>query len=262
MPLETTADAGFAAAFSRGLLDPARAPPADVVGPRGKAAARRYAVYRNNVTVGLIEALAVIYPAVQRLVGPDFFRAMARLHLRATPPTSPLLFEYGRDFPAFIEDFEHAQEMPWLADVARLERVWLDAYHAADAAPLAQARFAAIPPDRLGGVTFAAHPGARVLRSPYPAVSIFVINRSDTPVPPLRSGEAEDALVTRPEAEVVVRRLAPGEAVLFTRLLDGESLAAAVGATLEDASGFDLSAGLASVIESGAFTEIAPGDPS
>ena len=28
---------------------------------------------------------------------------MARFHVRATPPTSPLLFEYGRDFPDFIE---------------------------------------------------------------------------------------------------------------------------------------------------------------
>jgi len=45
----------------------------------------------------------------------------------ATPPTSPLLFEYGRDFPAFIEGYEHAQDMPWLADTARIERAWLDA---------------------------------------------------------------------------------------------------------------------------------------
>ena len=45
----------------------------------------------------------------------EFFRAMARFHVRATPPTSPLLFEYGRGFPAFIEGYEHAQGMPWLA---------------------------------------------------------------------------------------------------------------------------------------------------
>ena len=74
---------------------------------------------------------------------------MARFHVRATPPTSPLLFEYGRDFPDFIARYEHARAMPWLADVARIERAWLDAYHAADAEPLAPAALAAIPPDRL-----------------------------------------------------------------------------------------------------------------
>ena len=72
----------------------------------------------------------------QRITGVDFFRAMARFHIRATPPTSPLLFEYGRDFPDFIETYEYARAMPWLADIARIERAWLDAYHAADAGPL------------------------------------------------------------------------------------------------------------------------------
>ena len=123
----------FAAAFARGLTDPARATPEDVVGPRGKAAIKRYNVYRNNVTVSLIDALAATYPAVQRITGVEFFRAMARFHVRAMPPTSPLLFEYGREFPAFIEGYEPAQDMPWLADTARIERAWLDAYHAADA---------------------------------------------------------------------------------------------------------------------------------
>src|SRR5437016_5251965 len=114
--------ANFAAPFATALADPARAIPVDVVGPRGKAAIQRYNVYRNNVTVSLIDALAAIYPAVQRITGVEFFRAMARFHVRATPPTSPLLFEYGRDFPAFIEGYEYAQDMPWLGDTARIER--------------------------------------------------------------------------------------------------------------------------------------------
>src|SRR6202007_1114597 len=97
------------------LIDPTRPTPVGVTGPRGKAAIKRYNVYRNNVTVSLIDALAAIYPAVQRITGVEFFRAMAPFYRAATPPTSPLLFEYGRDFPAFIEGYEPAQDMPWLA---------------------------------------------------------------------------------------------------------------------------------------------------
>src|ERR1700748_1281019 len=126
----------YAAAFAPGLIDPAIEAPRDVVAAPGKGAVKRYNVYRNNVTVSLIDALAAIYPAVQRITGADFFRAMARFHVRATPPTSPLLFEYGRDFPAFIQSYEYAEPMPWLADIARVERAWLDAYHAEDAASL------------------------------------------------------------------------------------------------------------------------------
>ena len=110
---------GYAAGFTPALLDPEREPPAIVSGPNGKAAGKRYNVYRNNITVSLINALAAAFPAAQRITGVDFFRAMARFHVRATPPTSPLLFEYGHDFPDFIERYEYAQPMPWLADVAR-----------------------------------------------------------------------------------------------------------------------------------------------
>ena len=81
-PKEQNVQPSFAAVFAQGLMDPARATPVDVVGPRGKAAIKRYNVYRNNVTVSLINALASTYPAVQRITGVEFFRAMARFHSR------------------------------------------------------------------------------------------------------------------------------------------------------------------------------------
>lgn len=156
--LEKPCRASFADRFAPALTDPTRSTPIGVIGPHGKGAVSRYNVYRNNVTVSLIDALAAIYPAVQRITGNEFFRAMARFHVRATPPTSPLLSEYGRDFPAFIASYEYAQAIPWLADVARIERAWLDAYHAADAFPLAANALAEAPPDRLSEVVFVAHP--------------------------------------------------------------------------------------------------------
>jgi hypothetical protein len=250
----------FAAVFAQGLMDPAHATPADVVGPRGKAAIKRYNVYRNNVTVSLIDALAATYPAVQRITGVEFFRAMARFHVRATPPTSPLLFEYGRDFPAFIEDYEHAHDMPWLADTARIERAWLDAYHAADVPPLSPDALAAVPPDRLGDVVLTAHPAACIVRSVYPAVAIFAMNRVEGPIAPLRSNAAEDALIARPDMEVAVRLLPAGGAIFLKALIDGGTLAAAAAAAFAETPCFDLPANIAGMIEAGVFTAIHLGD--
>jgi hypothetical protein len=250
----------FADRFAAGLTDPSRPTPLGVNGPRGKRAVKRYNVYRNNVTVSLIDALAAIYPAVQRITGTEFFRAMARFHVRATPPTSPLLFEYGRDFPAFIESYEYAQDMPWLADTARIERAWLDAYHAADAPPLPPAGLAQVPPDRLGGMVFTAHPATQIVRSAYPAVAIFAMNRADSPVTSLKSSAAEDALVTRPDMEVEVRLLPPGNATFLASLIDGETLATAASKTLHETSSFELSAGIAGMIEAGVFTTLRLGN--
>jgi len=263
MPLEQVEDrrrASFADRFAKGLTDPTCPTPGGLNGPRGKGALKRYNVYRNNVTVSLIDALVAIYPAVQRITGAEFFRAMARFHVRASPPASPLLFEYGRDFPDFIESYEYAQKMPWLADVARIERAWLDAYHAADAPPLAGAAMMQVPADRLGDIIFRIHPATRIVRSAYPAVAIFAMNRADAPVTSLKSNAAEDALVTRPDMEVEVRLLPPGNATFLASLIDSATLAEAASKALTETSSFDLSASIAGMIEAGVFTTVQPGD--
>lgn len=251
----------FAEAFAPALLDPMRAAPPVVTGPNGRAAGKRYDVYRNNVTMSLIDALAAIYPAVQRITGTDFFRAMARDHVRESPPTSPLLFEYGRDFPDFIAGYEHAQMMPWLADVARIERAWLDAYHARDAAPLAPAQLAAIVPERLADLVFTPHPATQIVRSEFSAVTIFAANRDTPPVGRIDASTPEDALITRPGFDVIVRHLPPGGAVFATCLTEGRPLGDAAASALNTSSDFDIAANIAGLIEAGAFSAIGFGDP-
>ena len=221
LPLEEELSS-WAALFSSALLDPERATPAIVAGPAGKGALRRYNVYRNNVTVSLIDALAAVYPAVRRITGADFFRAMARFHVRATPPASPLLFDYGRDFPAFIGTYEYARGMPWLADVARIERAWLDAYHAADAKPLTPAALAAVPREKLADLVFITHPATQIVRSRFSAVTIVAANRSTNPVDKIDASMPEDGLITRPDFDVVLRRLPPGGATFIESLMSDD----------------------------------------
>lgn len=247
---------GYAAGFASSLLDPQREPPAFVSGPNGKAAKRRYNVYRNNVTVSLIDALVATYPATLRITGVDFFRTMARSHVRATPPTSPLLFEYGHDFPDFIERYEYARSMPWLPDVARIERAWLDAYHAADAEPLDPQALASIPPEQLSDTVLTPHPASRIVHSRYPAVTICAANRVGGPVTRIEASAPEDALVTRPGLEVTVRCLPPGGAVFLEGLMEGETLGVAVAAALSESREFNLPGNLAGMLESGAFTAV------
>jgi hypothetical protein len=243
----------YADDFVPALLDPGRATPDAVAGPKGKAARKRYNVYRNNVTVSLIDALAAVFPATERITGTEFFRAMARFHVRATPPTSPLLFDYGHDFPEFIQSYEYARSMPWLADVARIERAWLDAYHAADAEPLSPLALASIAPERLSDTVLTPHPATRVLRSRFPAVSIFAANRGDGPVGRIEATGPEDALVTRPGLDIVVRHLPPDGAVFMTRLIAGDRLGQAAASALAESPEFDLAANIAGMLDAGAF---------
>jgi hypothetical protein len=250
----------YATAFASALMDPLRSAPTIVSGPAGKGAVRRYNVYRNNITVSLIDALAAIFPAVQRITGVEFFRAMARQHVRATPPSSPLLLDYGHDFPAMIENYEYAQAMPWLADVARIERAWLDAYHAADAEPLAADALAAIPPEWLAQAVFVAHPATRIMRSSFSAVTIFAANRGEGTSGQIDASAPEDALITRPDADVVVRHLPDAAAAFLKSLMAGRPLGEAAASALQSSPSFDLAANIAGLIQAGAFVSVAPGE--
>ena len=133
-------------AFAKALLDQDAGVPDALKGRDGSGPARRFAVYRNNVYASLIDALAGRFPATVKLVGDEFFRAMAREYVEKTPPRSAVLLRYGGDFPDFIGAFPPAAAVPYLADVARLEWVWHEAYHAADAEPLSQEALSALGP--------------------------------------------------------------------------------------------------------------------
>src|SRR5271168_3022300 len=112
MPFEATIDA-----FARALSDPAGRPPPQTLGREGRPDARRFAVYRNNVAVALIGAIEARYPVVRRLVGADFFRAMAGAFVAAHRPRSAVMIHYGADFASFIATFEPAREIAYLCDV-------------------------------------------------------------------------------------------------------------------------------------------------
>ena len=74
-------------------------------GRMGAPDARRFAVYRNNVAVGLIGALEARYPVSRRIAGDDLFRAMARAFVRANKPRSPVMIAYGGEFPEFVAEY-------------------------------------------------------------------------------------------------------------------------------------------------------------
>ena len=86
------------------------------------AAEQRFAVYRNNYLVGLIEALADTFTVTQALVGVAFFQAMARVFVQTQPAQSPLLVGYGEGFGEFIDSFPPAAGLYALTLVYRAAR--------------------------------------------------------------------------------------------------------------------------------------------
>ena len=252
-------DASAQARFAAALRDPALPPPPGVRSWNGSDPAQRLAVYRNNVTVSLLDALAARFPVTEALVGTAFFRAMARRYLAQEPPRSRLLHEYGDTLPGFIARFAPAREVPYLADVARLEAARTQAYHAADMPPVSRDAFAAIAPEAAPGLAVRLHPSVRVIASPWPVLAIWRAHMQPetaaTDLAGIDLGAAEHVLVARPRLEVRLSLLPPGGAGFLAALGAGMTLADAAARAVAGEPEFNLTAGLITLLEA----EIATG---
>lgn len=242
--------------FALALLDAERPVPDGVTSHTAHAPQRRFAVYRNNVVVSLVNALRTHFPATERIVGAEFFAAMARMFVTAHPPRSPMLMHYGDEFADFLETFEPVRELSYLPDLARLEAARTRAYHAADAVPLDARRLQSLSPETLWIARAMLHPSLEVVRSRHPIVTIWGMNSGELALGPVDMDVAEDALVARPALAVQVWSLPAGGSTLLAALAAGANFGAAVAQAEREAGIFDLAAVLAVLIGAGVLTEI------
>jgi hypothetical protein len=117
-----------------------------------------------------------------------------------------------------------------------------------------------LAPDLLPATRIAFHPAARLLRFSTPAASIWAAAQSGDGPPAPTQGSGEDALITRPDADVRVRVLPPLGYDFALRLREGATLIEAALA-LDDPA-FDFGSHLVGLVESGAVAALIPGQPS
>ncbi|QTT90544.1 DNA-binding domain-containing protein [Pseudomonas chlororaphis] len=248
------------ASFASALLDPDQPCPADLYCGNGADPASRFAVYRNNVQSSLINALADAYPVVAQLVGDEFFRAMAALYVRRFPPTSAVLSDYGHDFADFIGGFPPAASLPYLADVARLERLRVTAYHAADACPVQPQQIAAAmaEPATLGQLRLELPPSLGLLESAHPVVALWAAHQGDGDWQAIDLQQGQNALVLRHDLEVEVFAIDAGVACFIHSLHQSQPLQVAAANALAADPAFEPSQALALLIGRGAITRLSP----
>ncbi|MCH2276409.1 DNA-binding domain-containing protein [Thalassospira sp.] len=239
----------FQAEFSRALMaaDPSARP--DGLDP---AMAGRFAIYRNNVHRGLGDALIAAYPVVAKLVGEEFFRVMAQGFFRAEQARTGSLALYGAGFAEFIYGFDAAASVPYLSDIARLERVRLEVLHEADEVVLDANSLAAFGDD-LAGCRFVAHSACRLVSSAFPIHAIWVRQQAGSRQAEPIVQQAENVLITRPGMTVRQIVLDDGGAVFARCLLEGMTVADGYDAAIARDPQFDVTSAFAQLIAAGAF---------
>ena len=218
--------------------------------------ADRLNIYRNTSRSTLTKALRLNFPAVERLVGEDFFAAAADSFITREPPRTAWLDLYGEGFPKFLQGFEPARTLVYLPDVARLECAVSRALHAGDPELLEIARLTGINAYDRAHICFSTHPSVSLLSSPYPVDAIWraVLAANDAAMRAIDLGAGVvHLLIERREDEVAVTRLDEPQWTFAAALFSGEALAVA----LEACGDPDATSWLAAHLAAGHFTGFA-----
>lgn len=228
--------------------------------------AARLSVYRQTALTSLSEALDANFPVVRQLVDPRFFAYAANAFIQAHPPRSPVLFEYGAGFPDFLATFPPCAGLPYLPDVARLERAVAGALHAEDMQAIDPQILGRMPAADSAGLRLKLHPSHRLLASAWPIDSIWEAHQSGAPSDAtvnLDSGAVRLEIFRRGD-QVVLRRLEPAALAFRQAVAAGRCLEGATETALAVDPFFDLLLALRTLLRDGLVVafDIAPPRPS
>lgn len=222
-----------------------------------------FAVYRNTVLKGATDALLANFPTLERLVGTDWLRGAAAIHARRSPPTDARLLHYGADFPGFLDDFEHAREMPYLGDVARLDLLWTHVHCAAEEPVIEMSALAQLSPTDLSSLRLIPRASCRWAWLPAcPAYTIWRINREQLQMPDELNWQGEGALLTRNAGRVHWQAASAADCAFLDACAVDLPLDLALDKALEVEPTLKLENLLIRLVSAGAFTTANPGRPS
>jgi hypothetical protein len=231
----------FLRAFTYMLEDPAFT---SNLQPRWR---RAVAIHRAATRKAAEDALAANYPVLRSLLGEEAFAACAAAYRTAYPPREARLCFYGERLEHFLPAYLPFHDRPWLAGMARLERLCLEALFAPDpvpATPLAKSGDGGAEP------RLTLHPAVRMLSHDAPLASLWLAHQEAARGP--IAWRPETALVVRSQGQVAVLTADCGMEAFLLACLRGETAAEAEEAA--EWQGADPAKVRAALTRAGAFT--------
>jgi hypothetical protein len=240
----------FQQAFAEALLAP-EAPDDALFAQPG------FAVVRNTVLKGCIDALEANFPTVARLVGDDWFRSAALAYAREQPPRDSRLLTYGDEgFAVFVQAIPSAAGLPYLAGIAHLDRLWRACHVAADAPVLAAQALAPLAVDALVTQVLRVHPATQwAWFDDQPVARLWCHERAGEPLPEALAWHGDGLLLTRADGAVGWQALSRAGCAVLDACAAGCTLGEAAQHALALDSATNLAQVLQQLLRAGAFTE-------
>lgn len=193
--------------------------------PRRGSVADRWHVYAHGYLARIVEAVGLEYAAIRRIVGEDAFEALLGRYLGVFPPRSFDLSRAGDRLPAFLEFDRLSVELPFLPDLARLERTIAECFVAADGDAVRWDSLSGRGTEELLSLRFGLLPGVALVRSTWPLDELWAcrFEEDDGAVSVALEGRAANVLVFRRDGRVRVERVSDAEAELVEAASCGDA---------------------------------------
>lgn len=183
-------------------------------------------VYREQFFLRHVGTLRDDFRSIEHAVGHSGFDALAKAYLAEHPPASFNLRDLGHAMARFLAEREPWSADPFLAELARVEWAFVDAFDGEDAPDLDLAALAAMPEDAWSTARVVLQPSIQRLQLRHPAHDYRIaVRKGDCPARP----QARDVwLVVYRGPEVLhCLEVEPGAFALLEELARGAPLAEA-----------------------------------
>jgi hypothetical protein len=239
--------------IARSILADEAAALAGAIRENGLPFDQRLQIYRNNTFISLCEALKASYPVVSALVGEKFFAIAAKGYIAAQPPRAPRLTEYGAGFVDFLAAFEPARSLPYLPDMARLEWLINEAFHAPDDTGLMPQSLSSVAQDQFPWMSFKLRSSGRLFHARYRIDRLWRAHRPGGALEGLDIRGDCHLLIYRPGGEVELMTLDAAGFALLSNIDRGATLETAYAAAAAIDPAFDLTTALGTHLTRGVF---------
>jgi len=191
-------------------------------------------IYREQFWLRHTSSLLEDFPGLAGILGQQEWERLIEEYLLAFPPTSASLRDLGDRLALHIERSEWLPHRELCLDLARLEWAYIEAFDAADSAPLDATAIASIPEDAWENARIDLAASVRLLAVGYPVADLRRRIRTSDDSVPIPEPRAQKIVVHRLERELYDRVVSAGAFVLLSALRDGTPLVAACERAMAD----------------------------
>ncbi len=197
-----------------------------------RSAGQRMAFYGNAYRLRLKEALTTDYERLHSYLGDDLFETLMQHYIESYPSHHPSLRYFGQHMVELVERLEPFNQLPEVAEIARVEQAFANSFDAADCQCVSLDQLAQLDPAAWATLTLRFHGAVQLLPQQHNSFQIWRALANEE-APPQKTTSDTTWLIWRQDLVSRYRALKSAELTALTIAMSAGSFADLCAALLE-----------------------------